>query len=411
MIALAPLTLPYLGDSMFFKLRAIVCLLLISAALAVRPALAQGLPNAAILSREAAPSTKVHLKVKTPGGTAPKEITAFERPIVDVTQDLQWWAAQGYDPKTQGDLLVYGNLDGGSTQIPIEAGYNAISAKLDPKGRYLSYTLASNTAHQWILGLVNLSDGKRAAVTAPLTFDIKPDAFAGAASAVGWSVDGRYMILRAFLPFTEGIVSGGIYSLDISGAKFDGSRQPLPTLNQLVQAGLTVTQIEISPDSSRLAYLFFNPANPPVSYNSASPFGVTMNALAIFDLKASKPLFVAEAGKGQGFEVMTWTPDSAKILVTAGSYKDTNYLVQPHVFTVDIAKVQVTDGPIAYVDTAYTVDAMLACGDTLFYRVTSVNGEKLTVFLVTAPLADLKTQSEKQSVGETFRFATCTTRS
>src|SRR5215212_8207912 len=111
MLTLTALTLPYLGDFMIFKLRAIVCLLLVCAALAARPALAEGLPNAAILSREAAPSTKVHLTVKTPGGTTPKEMTSFDRPIVDVTQDLQWWAAQGYDPKTQSDLLVYGNLD------------------------------------------------------------------------------------------------------------------------------------------------------------------------------------------------------------------------------------------------------------------------------------------------------------
>src|SRR5258706_8782475 len=132
---------------MIFKLRVIVCLLLMCAALAMRPALAEGLPNAAILSREAAPSTKVHLKIKTPGGTPPKEIAAFDRPIVDVTQDLQWWAAQAYDPKTQGDLLVYGRLDGGTTtHIPIEAGYNAINAKLHPKARYLSYTPASTTA-------------------------------------------------------------------------------------------------------------------------------------------------------------------------------------------------------------------------------------------------------------------------
>src|SRR6185436_19564454 len=113
----------------------------------------------------------------------------------------------------------------------------------------------------------------------------------------------------------------------------------LPELTQIIKGGQTITQIAMSPDRTKMAYLFNDPANPPNGYKLASSFGVTTNALALFDMTTAKPIFIAQAGKGEGFEAITWTQDSQKVLVTAGNYKDTNYLVMPHVVTVNVVEI------------------------------------------------------------------------
>src|SRR5262249_22970935 len=103
-----------------------------------------------------------------------------------------------------------------------------------------------------------------------------------------------------------------------------------------------------------------------------------------------------------------WTQDSQKVLVTAGSYKDTNYLVTPHVVTVNVVEIAVTVGPSLTDDPKSIVNTLMACDNTLFYKVTYENGGKFTPFLHSAPLADFSAKSGKINAGPDFRLLTCT---
>jgi hypothetical protein len=366
-------------------------------------------PDVAVLTYEQSPSTRIRLDSYAPGSASPKGLHVFDKgPVVDISPDFQWSVAYGFDPQAKHDALRYGPLKGPPMQLPVDNGHSVLGAKFSANSHFLSYTTASPATQDWVLGLVRLDGGQRIEFTGKFSAQGNAAPFDGVANALGWSADGQRLFVIAYRPFTEGGAFGGIYALDLSRANFDKpERRPLPALTPLVGGGPLVTQVLISPDASRLAYLFNDPANPPQDYDSGPGYGVTVNTLGLYDLNASKALFTAQAGKGQAFETMTWTPDSQRILLTAGNYRQTNYLVTPTLIIVDVGQMQVGQGPQVTTDPKAMVGSMLACGTTLYYQLSFDENGALTPYLYSASLADLKQHSDRLTSGADFRLLTC----
>ncbi|GEM_PF-6605876 len=366
-------------------------------------------PNVAVLTYEQSPSTRIRLDSYAPGSASPRALHVFDKgPVVDVSSDFQWNVAYGFDAQARHDTLRYGPLKGPQVQVPVDSGHSVLGAKFSANSRFLSYTTASPATQDWVLGLVRLDGGQRIEFTGKFSARGNAAPFDGVANALGWSADGRRLFVIAYRPFTEGGAFGGIYALDLSGINFDRpERRPLPALMPLISGGPLVTQVLISPDASRLAYLFNDPANPAQDYDSGPGYGVTVNTLGLYDLNASKALFTAQAGKGQAFETMTWTPDSQKVLLTAGNYRQTNYLVTPTLIIVDVGQMQVGQGSQITTDPKAMVGSMLACGTTLYYQLSFDENGALTPYLYSAPLADVKQHSDRLTSGADFRLLMC----
>jgi hypothetical protein len=394
----------------FFRLLAGIMLALVTIVATVSvSAQSAARPNVAVLTYEQSPSTRIRLDSFAPGSASPKGLHVFDKgPVVDVSPDFQWSVAYGFEAQAKHDTLRYGLLKGPQVQVPVESGHSVLGAKFSANSRFLSYTTASPATQDWVLGLVRLDGGQRIEFTGKFSAQGNAVPFDGVANALGWSVDGKRLFVIAYKPFTEGGAFGGIYALDLSGVNFDKpERRPLPALTPLISSGPLVTQVLISPDASRLAYLFNDPANPPQGYDSGPGYGVTVNTLGLYDLNASQALFTAQAGKGQAFETMTWMPDSQKILLTAGNYRQTNYLVTPTLIVVDVNQMQVGQGPQITTNPKAMVGSMLACGTTLYYQLSFDENGALRPYLYSAPLADVKQHSDKLTSGADFRLLMC----
>lgn len=365
-------------------------------------------PNVAVLRYEPQPSTRIQLEAYAPGSTVPQTLHTFDKgPVVEVSPDLKWEVAYGFDVQAKHDTLHYGQLGGTLTQVSILEGFSVLGARISADGQHLAYTIANPTTLDWSLGLVKLDSGQIVEFTSKFNLQAAPPTN-GVLSALSWSADRKRLIVMGFRPFTEGSAFGGIYALDLAGVDFaKPGRIPLPALTPLVASGTDVTQVLVSPDGSRLAYFWNNPANPPKSYNSGPGPGITVNTLGLVDLNAAKPLFNAQAGPGQAFETMTWTPDSQKVLLTAGFYNQTSFLVTPTLIIVDIPQTKVSQGPQLNTDPKAILDSMLACGSTLFFKITYDNQGVSTPYLYSAPLADLNKRSDKLTPGADFRILTC----
>ncbi len=363
----------------------------------------------AVLTRDAQSS---HLDLFAPGAPGGSLVASFDNtPVAAISSDLKWAISWGYDSKAQKDFIRYSPVKGGNpTQVPVEPGFNVLTAGFTPDAHYLWYTLGNGGTQTWVLGLVRLNDGKRVEFAGKIIGQETPDSFVGVASILGLTADGKRLLFVTFIPFSEGGAFTALYAFDMGAFNFDApARVPLPRFTILLKATPPMANISISPDGTKVAYLFDNPANPPQNYQSNSPFGgFTVNSVGFFDLAANKALFVAQAGPGQAFEKMAWTQDSKNLLITAGTYQNTDYLVTPQVVAIDVGSSSITAGKALTNDPKAMVESMLACSGTLFYKLTYQQADQLVSYLFSAPLGNLEAHSERLNKVTDFRLLGCT---
>jgi hypothetical protein len=327
--------------------------------------------------------------IYSPEGLVAQNASSFTRAEIspDASLILQInSAAQG------GETMQYGAVNGsGPVEIAVEAGYSIISADFTPDSQYVTYTLARLEPRRFIIGFVNIAN--------PIVENgvnknvIEFSGVADENSAVGANkiadvldFDGQRLLVTAFLPFTDGNF-GGIYEMDVAGLDVaTPGRYPMPAAIELVPGGSAIN-IKLSPDRKQLAFMYFDPANPPQNYQALGP-AITLNTLGILDLTNRQGRIVAKAGSGQGLETMTWAPDSSRIYFTGGSYQNSYYVVTPILFSVEAPTGQVSIVATLTPNALEVVGGVRVCGSTLFFDTSVPNGGNNMSTLYSAPISN-----------------------
>jgi len=370
---------------------------------AVRRSSAQAAPRtyAAVLTYEAPSGSsnlpKGSLNAFAPGNKKPNVLMGIvPEAIMDVSPDGKMVAVTGGDAGDD-DKFAYGKIGQTLTVVPTDKGYRVLSAQFSANGQYLVFSTASLDEEKWTLNVIDLKTNK------VITFDGvygetakgKPGSSVnGVGDSIGWSSDGKRLILRSYLPFSTSGGYDSLYALDMSTLNFDKpGRIPLPTAKQLVKDGEQITNFAIADDGNKVALMLADPSNAPAGYKGDEP---PPNVISVRDLNTTNELFNYKAEKGKAFEfAMTWTSDSQKVIIAGGTFKDSTYIPAPSIITLDVGKKQATVSP-AFTDPAIAFDAALACGDTLFFvtsKESGSNGIRLST-LYSAPLANLTQRTD-----------------
>jgi hypothetical protein len=306
-----------------------------------------------------------------------------------VTSDGQWIAMFGYDQLTQRDKLQYQRIGQAAVDVPVDPGYSVLHAAFSADSRYLFYTNASIDQLQWILGIVDIQTGKRIEFIAPFSFDGSVPAavgFEGIANAIHFDSASERLYVMAYRPFADGNF-GGIYVFVIPElATAAAGRYPMPKAAEVVKGGSLISQILISSDGAKAAYLSFDPANPPQNFESMGP-AFTFNTLIVLDLITGQTKKLAQAGPGQGLGEATWA--DSRIFFTGGNYGGSYFIAAPRLYAVDPVNAAVTEVAILESDPTMMIDGMVACGTTLYYATAknSADGTR-TVTLYSAPVSN-----------------------
>jgi len=310
----------------------------------------------------------------------------------DLSSDGKWVVLQNYDQKTQVQSIQYYRVNGKPESIAVDKDFNVLNAEFSSDSRYLLYSLTSFSSPQpdWILGILELSTGKKAEFAGKVGFPNGPQApFPG--SPLPFDFNGSQLLFFAIPIGTEGYPLG-IYSVAIPALN-DG-RSALPPVKSLRKNQNPPLQVvRVSPDGTKVAYLFNDQANPPANYKPQEmPF--TVNAIGVIDLATGDDRVVAKAGKGQALETLAWWYTGNFLVFTGGNYQQSDRIISPRFYSVDVSTGTVTDTPpITFSDNPKeSVLSMLPCSSGLFFvtQVVGADPGQRSETLYVAPLKDPK---------------------
>lgn len=249
-------------------------------------------------------------------------------------------------------------------------------------GQYLAYTTlpmpGSGQSDQWRITLFDVTTKHKVDLVDTLggnKFEVQGGG-AVVASALWLDNDTKRLYVMAYLPNTDAD-DAGLYMLELSSINFDrpSNETAMPPAKQLVQGMRSSGGIYISPDGTKLAWLFYDSQNPPANYNANNPPGerlpITYNAIALYDLAAQSKKVVT-LGNGQAIEKMTWTSDGKQLLFTGGIFSNTYYITTPRLYSASSGNV--SDKGVLEKDSKNAVSFLAACGDQLYFAKTQ-NGQ------------------------------------
>ncbi len=297
----------------------------------------------------------------------------------------QWLAESGYDQATQAQALDYRFVNGRPTPIPVDKGFNVLPPQFSTDSRYLMYLMyAYEPTQQYVLGVMEMVTGKKIEFAGNVTINGgDPEAtFPGAPSPIDFN--GQRLLFFGIPIGTEGYPQG-IYSIDVPA--LSGGRVPLPPIKILRRGDPPLQATSLSPDGTKLAYMFNDPANPPANYKPQE-MTFTLNSLGIIDLNTGSDRVVARAGQGQALEAMAWWFTSDFVIFTGGNFQQTSRVVSPRFYSVSAATGQVTNtAPITFSSNPMeSVLDLMACNTALFYVTQIGDGNDRVETLYTSPL-------------------------
>jgi hypothetical protein len=308
---------------------------------------------------------------------------------VIVSPNSAWVAATAV--QNNREIMAYRRSNGGPVFIPVDAGHSVLGIAFTNDSRYFMYSTASTNPRQYVIGLVNLANGRRAEFTGAYG----PQSMFGANyTANPFSFDGRTLLVYAFAPFSEGNFQG-FFRINLTGYEFVPSgRYLMPPPTRILGSG-QIGKFAQSPDRRLVAVLFYDPINPPQNYMQEG-IGHTVNGLATVNVGTGQVRVIARAGQGQALETMSWTQDSRYIVLTGGSFQNTNYLVAPRLYIADATTGQVSEVGALTTDSAEHITDVQACGNTLYFTTyKSPPGGTSTGAMFAAPL---NSPSSRQSL-------------
>ena len=378
---------------------------------------AQSTPNVRVrvYPKQATTST---VETFAPGDPEPKnKQDYFSGLTVMYSSDGKWIGSYGLQEGSTTPQIFYGQVGQPFVQVAVPAQATPIRIVFSSDGHYFGYTTLAFTTQQWTMGIVDLTNGKSVQFTGksspgPVIGDATPDlnAVLGMAFPVSWSPDGKTMYVESFI-FSQAAARrfDGLYSLDFSALDFSKSDpQPLPKTTRLLQDAQIYGEPVVSPDGTQALYLSNDPQNPPEGY-TPTKFSQTANTLSIVDLATGKNSAVATAPKGQAIATVQWMSDSKSILYTAGGFKTTSYIVDPHAYMLDLASGKSDARDALMLDSGAYLVNMLVCGDNLFY-LNKVYKDDFSgdMTLYYAPLSDLKSRSKALATAQNITLINCT---
>lgn len=307
------------------------------------------------------PTGGTYLSIFAPDGANPGQLIIESGLQAAMSYDTRWLATWGYEELSRREVIAYRQVNGRPINIDIEPGFTAMDAAFSRDARYLIYTQAALEPRLWILGIVELETGRIVELVGPAD-----DSSPLGPMLVGNALDltDERLILWAYLPFAGGNF-GGIYAMDVPGlASAAAGRYAMPSATQLLPGGEPV-MMALAPDGLALAFLDYDPANPPRDFEAMGPVP-SYNRLRVVDLLSGTVQTLAQAGPGQGLGVLTWTPDSTSVLFTGGNYRGSYFISMPRLYTVDRETSTVVEVAPITDDPAESVIAIRHCGDTLF---------------------------------------------
>ena len=321
--------------------------------------------------------------------------------------------AQMVNSETNGGQLIITDLpQKTTTAFPANKGHSVLWVSFSPDGHYLAYTTAASEIDEWTLNLVDLASKVRIEFAGPygLKNNGTPPAntFTGAANVVAWSPDDKRIYVQTYFPFSAEGGFDTLYAIDLSSVTFDKSGSyPIPPATRLIKEGLQLINFAFSPDTSTLAYTFYDTTVPPTNEQAGAQRIANTVVLLTIATGQARTIFHADAGKGLGFS-FTWSGDGKKFLFQNGDFQPTYFVVASNVLIYDVASGALVQSPPLTVDASESFQEMMACGDTLYYSIgKESNTGDSTEYLFSAPIADLKTHSAPLATGIDIVFLAC----
>lgn len=396
----------------------VLCLALgvigINAVLAQTPAH----PNAIVQVFEVPPTSAAGTGAGQPSylasvGTALRKILDVTSPDPVFIAPDEKHLAQMVNSETGGGQLTVTDLaQKTSLKFAADKGHSVLWVSFSPDGRYLAFTTAASEIDEWTLNLVDLSN--KVQIVFAGTYGLQdndtppPNSFTGAANVVAWSPDDKRIFVQTYFPFSAEGGFDTLYAIDISNVAFDKpGRYPIPPGTRLIKQGFQLINYAFSPDTSKLAYTYYDTALPPSNDQAASQ--KIANTVVVMDIATgqAKTIYQAASGKGLGFS-FTWSGDGQKFVFQSGDFQTAYFVVASSVLLYDVASGGITQSPPLTADSTESLQEMMACGDTLYYSIgKESNSDDSTEVLYSAPLTDLKAHSAPLASGIDIVFMVC----
>jgi hypothetical protein len=342
-----------------------------------------------------------YLAAFNPGAQGTFRQTVDETALVVISPDGQWTATSD-----RSNFINFGVTGGQIEQAKLYQTYYLANLTFSRDSRWLLYSLTSGELSRFMIGMIELGTRKR------LEFIGKSDDFSvvgprKAASPLDF--DGQRLLLSAYVPFSDAPF-GGLFVMPLPDLAAYGSGQyGMPSAQPLVGENASVQRVVISPDGSKVAYLFNDPNNPAQGYQPLGP-GFSVNSLALYHLVTGETRILAKAGPGQALGTMAWSPDSSRLIFTGGNYQNSYFLLYAKLYSVSVADAAVTEiGPSVSEPTQYTSQA-LACGNTFYSVVTrdTLSGAAPENLLLSSPLESPTSYRVLAVSPSGFQLVSCT---
>ncbi len=390
-----------------------VMCLWIAAALTSTHAQGTARPNAIVNLYDEASKT-IQFLAFAPGKPQPRKL--FDLPqglYAEFSADGQFYTAFGQDPATNQQKSFFGRVgQANTTPIPVDKDYAFVSGKFSPDGHYFAYALAQQPTDtngqpvqlNWALVLLDVTNNAVTRFSGPIVYPTdangKPNpkpatGFYFAPMPTAWSADSNRLFILTYAPFSDG-GPGDIYLIDLSAVKGKTGDQPLPAAQPIPREGIPAFALtQISPDATKLAYVYGDPTRPVPNYQGMFD---AANTIRVVDLLSGKTLATATSPKDQGVGFNpVWTTDSKTFIYVMGAFKTDaasgmSSMVAPRLYTLDMAG-KVSEGLPLVSEQEGEVQSMLACSDSLFYSIVKNSATGSTFTLYSAPLTNLKARS------------------
>jgi Tol biopolymer transport system component len=306
-----------------------------------------------------------------PGDTQGVKLADLPDAHAAISPDGQWIAIL---PTAVQMRFNYGRVGTALTSVPVEEGEGIASPTFSSDSKYMAYVHLPTSGKTWTITLVELETSRKTELTwtvlnAPARVD--PFGFYGHPRIVAWGPGNKGLYLETL----RGPNQPGPFYVDLSKAA-PGKAAPLPRPTPLfkglsgARARGSMRRDPVSPDGSKLVFLYYDPSNPPANMeprpnNSTFP----PNAVAMLDLKSRQTRTVAKANKGQGIWSAAWSPDSKTVAIITGDYMpNTPFITLPHAVFVDVTSGNTTQDLTLTDDPSLVVVVPVVCADTLFFE-------------------------------------------
>jgi hypothetical protein len=170
----------------------------------------------------------------------------------------------------------------------------------------------------WAIVVVDLADGS----TTRFEGMTRPEQGAYPGNPLGWTPDGRELLIGTFLPYSDGPFAG-VRALVIPPGT---ASAPIDELEQrtLIPGGAYRSVPHPSPDGTRLLYLARDPDYMPADYEPALDFAV--NQLWTLEIASATSTMLLEVTDGDALGAdAAWAPDGERILFARGHYDGVNW--------------------------------------------------------------------------------------